>query len=91
MRSFIYQGVEYRSLQECCCKLKISYQKVRRLCRHYVRAHHDPVVAVRWCLGVDKLSHLEPKTPQYAQDLVKSYDRQEKFKDRIYQKVVESF
>lgn len=91
MKSFTYQGVEYRSMFECCKTLNISYQKVRRLCRHYRRAHDDPAQAVRWCLGVDKLSHLEPKTLQYAQDLEKSYDRQEKFKDRIYQKFVESF
>lgn len=87
MRSFTYQGVEYRSLQECCCRLKISYQKVRRLCRHYVRAHHDPVVAVRWCLGVEHRSINEPKTYLYIQDKEKATERQDKFKEKVKRQI----
>lgn len=87
MKSFTYQGVEYRSLQECCCKLKISYQKVRRLCRHYVRARHDPVVAVRWCLGVEHRSINEATTIQYAQDQEKATERQDKFKEKVKRQI----
>ena len=87
MRSFTYQGVEYRSLCECCCKLNISYQKVRRLCRHYVRAHHDPSLAVSWCLGVKHRSINEPTTIQYAQDQEKATERQDKFKDRVKRQI----
>lgn len=87
MRSFTYQGIEYRSLQECCCKLKISYQKVRRLCRHYKRAHDDPAQAVRWCLGVEHRSTNEATTIQYAQDQEKATERQDKFKEKVKRQI----
>lgn len=80
MRAFTYNDVEYRSLSECCKELKISYQKVRRLCRHYVRASKDPALAVAWCTGEMRLSALEPKTWKYQQDLEKAAIRQERFK-----------
>ena len=81
MKSFIVNGKEYRSMRVCCAELHISYQKVRRLCRHYVRASKDPSLAVRWCLGSEVLHSTEQK----------SYDRQEKLKDKMYQQFMENF
>lgn len=91
MKSFIVNGKEYRSMRVCCAELHISYQKVRRLCRHYVRASKDPSLAVRWCLGSEVLHSTEQKTWKYQQDLEKSYDRQEKLKDKMYQQFMENF
>lgn len=87
MRSFTYQGVEYRSMFECCKALNISYQKVRRLCRHYRRAHDDPAQAVRWCLGVEHRSINEPKTYLYSQDKEKATERQDKFKEKVKRQI----
>ncbi|MBR1612071.1 MAG: hypothetical protein IJ671_00790 [Succinivibrio sp.] len=78
-------------MRVCCEELHISYQKVRRLCRHYVRASKDPALAVRWCLGSEVLHSTEQKTWKYQQDLEKSYDRQEKLKDKMYQQFIDNF
>ena len=51
MHSLEYHGKQYRSLKEICSILKLSYSKVRRLTRHYRRAHNDPVIAVKWATG----------------------------------------
>ena len=91
MKSFVVNGKEYRSMRVCCAELHISYQKVRRLCRHYVRASKDPALAVRWCLGSEVLHSTEQKTWKYLQDLEKSYDRQEKLKDKMYQQFIDNF
>lgn len=91
MKSFVVNGKEYRSMRVCCAELHISYQKVRRLCRHYVRASKDPSLAVRWCLGSEVLHSTEQKTWKYLQDLEKSYDRQEKLKDKMYQQFIDNF
>lgn len=91
MHSFTFDGTEYRSLSECCQALKISYQKVRRLCRHYKRAHEDPAVAVRWTLGTEKRSPSEEKTAVYRADLRKSSVRQERFRDALVAEGVRSF
>lgn len=85
MRAFIYKDIEYRSMAQCCKSLKISYQKVRRLCRHYVRASKDPALAVAWCTGEKRLSALETKTWKYQQDLEKGAERNENFKNKVEQ------
>ena len=82
MKSFCYKGVEYRSLAECCKAVKISYQKVRRLCRHYVRAKQDPAVAVSWCTGGVVLADTETKTEKYKLDLARGRERKAKFRER---------
>ena len=82
MKSFYYKGVEYRSLAECCKTVKISYQKVRRLCRHDVRANQDPALAVSWCTGVAVLMESEVKTEKYQIDLVRGRKRKVKFRER---------
>ena len=87
MRAFIFQGKEYQSLSKACIDLKISYQKARRLCRHYVRANKDPAVALKWMLGFEKLSHFEQKTFKYQQDLECGRERQERFRTNIQEKV----
>ena len=82
MKSFCYMGVEYRSLAECCKVVKISYQKVRRLCRHYVRANQDPALAVLWCTGEAVLAGTETKTEKYKIDLAKGCVRQNRFRNK---------
>ena len=82
MKSFCYGGVEYRSLAECCKAVKISYQKVRRLCRHYVRAKQNPAVAVSWCTGEVVLADTETKTEKYKIDLARGRERKSKFRER---------
>ena len=82
MKSFYYKGVEYRSLAECCKAVKISYQKVRRLCRHYVRANQDPALAVSWCTGKVVLADTETKTEKYKIDLARGRERKAKFRER---------
>ena len=82
MKSFNYGGTEYRSLAECCKAVKVSYQKVRRLCRHYVRANQDPALAVSWCIGETVLMSSEVKTEKYKIDLAKGRERKVKFRER---------
>lgn len=82
MKSFCYGGVEYRSLAECCKVVKVSYQKVRRLCRHYVRAKQDPALAVSWCTGEVVLADTETKTEKYKIDLARGRERKTKFRER---------
>lgn len=91
MYSFTYKGCEYRSLKECCDALNISYQKVRRLCRHYVRARTNPQLAIKWSLGIEVRSWNEPKTEHYNQDLQKSRERQWKFKEKIFEQIKDLF
>ena len=91
MRAFIYKQTEFRSLAECCKSLKISYQKVRRFCRHYVKASRDPAVAVAWCTGEQKLSPFETKTFKYEQDLEKGAERQMRFLDQKHKEILEKF
>ena len=83
VHGFIFQNTEYRSIRECCKKLSLSYSKVRRLTRHYKRAQNDPSVAISWALGLERISVNEPKTFLYQDDLIKAYDRQLKFKDKV--------
>lgn len=77
MKVIEYEGEVYRSFAEVSQKLHISNQKLRRLCRHYVRASKDPAVAIDWLLGKEKLKANEPKTFKYEQDLERRYDRQQ--------------
>lgn len=88
MHSFVYEGVEYRSLHEFCKEKHVSWQKMRRLCRHYKRAKENPAVAADWVLGKEKLSPGEPKTIFYLQDLERNRDRQEAFRDRAFERVL---
>ena len=80
MKSFCYGGIEYRSLAECCKAVKVSYQKVRRLCRHYVRASKNPALAVSWCTGEVVLAGTETKTEKYKIDLARGCERKAKFR-----------
>lgn len=89
MRGVSYKGVEYKSVRECCAVLGISYQKVRRLCRWFVRARDNPAVAVAWTLGDECRQANEPHTDSYADDLCKSTLRVERMKDRLVGKAVD--
>lgn len=83
MRTIEYSGKVYRSMHELCESLQLSNQKLRRLCRHYVRASKNPVVAVRWMMGDEPLSPTEPKTFKYEQDLERGRVRQDEFKAKM--------
>ncbi len=73
MKSFVYDGVEYRSLHVFANENHISYQKLRRLIRHYVSANKDPIVACDWILGKKPLLvSKELKTKAYYEDLAKA-------------------
>ncbi len=77
MRVIEYEGEVYRSFAEVCKVFHISNQKLRRLCRHYVRASRDPAIAIDWLLGKQPLKANEPKTFKYEQDMERRYDRRQ--------------
>lgn len=87
MHAFIFDGVAYRSLAEACKALNVSNQKLRRLCRHYVRAAKNPAIALMWLTGKEQLSPFEPKTFKYEQDLEKGRERQFVFKAKLNKSV----
>ena len=82
MKSFNYHGKEYRSLQGCCAECGVSYQKVRRLCRHYKKAQADPSMAIKWCTGEERLSPSEPRTFKYSHDLEIQRLRRDRYVDK---------
>ena len=69
MKSFEVEGVVYRSISEFCRKRKVSYWKMIRLCRKYVRANKDPAVAARWILGLEQIEFNDIKTMFYFKDI----------------------
>jgi hypothetical protein len=75
-------------MRVACRELKCSYQKVRRFCRHYVRAQKDPAVAIKWALGLETRSANEQKTWKYQQDLEKGGLRQSVFRERLISKFI---
>lgn len=87
MQGVTYDGKEYDSLAAACRDLGISYQKLRRLRRHYVRAHKDPAVAIRWCLKLENKSWKKPRTGKYRSDLDHCIARQVKFKEKIIHQI----
>lgn len=91
MKVFEFEGKCYRSMRLFCQERGVSYQKMRRLCRHYMRAHKDPTIAAKWLLGIEPFKSNEPKTFLYEQDLQKSEERNSKFKDKMYQKFIDNF
>lgn len=83
MKSFKFQGVTY-NMMTFAKSHHISYSKLRRLCRHYKRAHDNPAVACNWILKKEILHpEREPKTIFYKQDLEKSYERHERFLEKV--------
>lgn len=81
MRAIEYEGVIYESIKDCCAKLEISYQLLRRLIRHYKRAKENPAVAIDWILGKQRLiSSHEPKTDMYFHDLELTKERMIEYK-----------
>lgn len=91
MKAFDFDGKCYRSMRVFCKQHEVSYQKMRRLCRHYVRAHDDPSVAARWLLGLEQFRNSEPKTFVYQQDLLRAEERNAKFRDKMSRQFVENF
>lgn len=89
MRGMEYKGVSYRSMQKCCDATGASYQKVRRLCRWYMRARHNPALAVAWALGEEEIRFDEQKTSAYFEDMAKAAARGERFKERLVSKAVD--
>ena len=90
MQSFNYNGVEYRSLKECCKELNLSYSKARRLTRHYVKAKHDPRYAVQWTID-GRTPPNELKTPDYRRDYEQSKIRLERFYDKTQEDIFSMF
>ena len=89
MKTFIFQGVTY-NMMTFAKSHHISYSKLRRLCRHYKRAHDNPAVACNWILEKEILHpEREPKTIFYKQDLEKSYDRHERFLEKIEKELIQ--
>lgn len=82
-----FNGRVYRSIAAACHELKISYQKVRRLCRHYRRAAADPAVAIRWILGLEEMRADEAKTLKYSQDIERGRERQQDFQARMQERL----
>ena len=69
MYSFYFAGEKYRSLSDACRKLRISYQKVKRLMRHYERARNAPTTALAWVVGAEDFNpREEAKTEYFEQD-----------------------
>lgn len=89
MKELVFRGLGYRSLRVACEALDVSYQKARRLCRHYLRASKNPALALAWLTGDESKPAGEPRTDRYYEDLERSYARQEKFKDRLVGKAVD--
>lgn len=83
MKSFMFENKKY-NLSSFALERKVSYSKLRRLCRHYKRARVDPAVACNWMLGRDLLdSSKEAKTLQFYQDREKDRARYERFIDKV--------
>lgn len=82
MMVFTWGGREWRSLRECCAAAGVSYQKARRLCRHYQRASKDPALAVQWCLD-GRVPPSEPRTFKWGQDAERGAERHERFMERV--------
>ena len=91
MKTFKFEGKTYRSIRVFCKLNGISYQKMCRLRRHYVRAQKNPEVAARWLLGLEEFTPNEVKTAEYERDLELSSLRQSKFRDRMYRLFVDNF
>lgn len=91
MKSFTYNDHVYRSIGEACKALNISYQKVRRLCRHYRRASQDPALAIKWVRGDERMRPDEPKTFKYAQDVERGRERQQEFQARMQERLLGLF
>lgn len=93
MKPFEFRGAVYRSLHEFCKRNGVSWQKMRRLCRHYERARKDPAIAAQWMLdikeGREVHLELEPRTRAYAEDLEKTRERQGAYRERTVQRILE--
>ena len=89
MKSFIFENKKY-NLSSFAVSHNVSYSKLRRLCRHYKRAHDNPAVACNWILEREILHpERETKTMFYKQDLEKSYDRHEKFLEKVENELIQ--
>lgn len=94
MKPFEFRDTMYRSLHEFCKRNGVSWQKMRRLCRHYERARKNPAVAAQWMIDMREGRTVnlekEPRTMQYRQDLERNRERQETFRERVVQRILES-
>ena len=85
-------GVQYRSIREACHKLGISYEKVKRLCRHFQRAAENPVIALEWCLNKQKfIPSNEKKTHKYKHDKKSHLERQNAYIERRRDEILKYF
>lgn len=82
MMAFSYGGRDWRSLRECCAAVGVSYQKARRLCRHYVRAGRDPALAIKWCVE-GRVPPMEQKSFKWGQDAERGAERHCRFMEKV--------
>lgn len=92
MHAFDYRGQRYKSLKDFSAIHKVSYQKLRRLCRHYKKAQEDPAMACDWLLGRKNLDpRTEVKTVQYYRDLALSRVRHARFISHAQADLIKNF
>lgn len=92
MYAVTFAGRKYHSLCDACRNLKISYQKVKRLMRHYEKASHNPAVALAWACGFE---HLDPtretKTEFYELDRYACKIRKRRYEKRCREVILVTF
>ena len=76
MYSFEFEGKKYRSIREACIKLGVSYDRIKRIMRHYRKARYAPKLALAWALKREQFCpDREPKTEIYYKDCELSAQR----------------
>ena len=92
MRFVEIDGHLYRSIREACRKFDVSYQKVKRLCRHFRRAAENPRIAIDWCTGKENFNPAhEPKTHKYSDDQKLATERQRVVLRRCQESLLKNF
>lgn len=69
MRTFIFEGKTYRSIRAFCAEKGLSYDRMKKLCANYARAHANPALAAAWMTGVVPFTpQKERKTMRYLRE-----------------------
>lgn len=56
MRSFEFDGKAYRSIRAFCAEKGLSYDRMKKLCANYARAHANSALAAAWMTGTAPFS-----------------------------------
>lgn len=81
MREFLYHGVAYKSIKQCCAINNINYHKVRRLRRKYFLAEKDISKALDAAQDIISLTGTKLSS-KYLEDSYKAYLRKLRSKDK---------